>query len=94
MGGWPLSALATEWLHFVRSKADNPASPRSFPQVRSCGDERNRTANPRLAKAVLCQLSYVPEGAQGSRAARVERPADALVTDRRRHWNRRPAPDR
>lgn len=26
----------------------------------SCGDEGNRTLNPRLAKAVLCQLSYVP----------------------------------
>src|SRR6476620_10491435 len=24
------------------------------------GDEENRTLNPRLAKAVLCQLSYVP----------------------------------
>ena len=31
------------------------------PQVRTCGDEENRTLNPRLAKAVLCQLSYVPE---------------------------------
>ena len=30
------------------------------PQVRPCGDEENRTLNPRLAKAVLCQLSYVP----------------------------------
>ena len=27
-----------------------------------CGDEGNRTPNPRLAKAVLCQLSYVPVG--------------------------------
>ncbi len=24
------------------------------------GDEETRTPNPRLAKAVLCQLSYVP----------------------------------
>ena len=32
------------------------------PQVRPCGDEENRTLNPRLAKAVLCQLSYVPGG--------------------------------
>ena len=31
------------------------------PQVRSGGDEETRTPNPRLAKAVLCQLSYVPE---------------------------------
>jgi hypothetical protein len=30
------------------------------PQVTACGDEENRTLNPRLAKAVLCQLSYVP----------------------------------
>jgi hypothetical protein len=29
-------------------------------QVRRGGDEGNRTLNPRLAKAVLCQLSYVP----------------------------------
>ena len=28
----------------------------------SGGDEENRTLNPRLAKAVLCQLSYVPVG--------------------------------
>ena len=28
------------------------------------GDEGNRTLNPRLAKAVLCQLSYVPAGAE------------------------------
>ena len=25
------------------------------------GDEETRTPNPRLAKAVLCQLSYVPQ---------------------------------
>ena len=29
----------------------------------ACGDEGTRTLNPRLAKAVLCQLSYVPRGA-------------------------------
>jgi hypothetical protein len=29
----------------------------------SRGDEGNRTPNPRLAKAVLCQLSYVPGSA-------------------------------
>ena len=34
----------------VRTSADTFAS----------GDEGNRTPNPRLAKAVLCQLSYVP----------------------------------
>ena len=26
----------------------------------SCGEERTRTVNPRLAKPVLCQLSYFP----------------------------------
>ena len=41
------------------------------PQVRTCGDEENRTLNPRLAKAVLCQLSYVPwrSGSAGERRA-------------------------
>ena len=29
------------------------------------GDEGNRTPNPRLAKAVLCQLSYVPRTERG-----------------------------
>jgi hypothetical protein len=33
------------------------------------GDEGNRTPNPRLAKAVLCQLSYVPGTAPGWAAA-------------------------
>jgi hypothetical protein len=31
----------------------------------TCGDEGNRTPNPRLAKAVLCQLSYVPGTGRG-----------------------------
>gem|GEM_PF-2858822 len=34
--------------------------PRTLCEVSHCGDEGNRTPNPRLAKAVLCQLSYVP----------------------------------
>ena len=34
-------------------------NPKSGP-IRSGGDEGNRTPNPCLAKAVLCQLSYVP----------------------------------
>ena len=37
-------------------------------QVRSGGDEETRTPNPRLAKAVLCQLSYVPERAAHNHA--------------------------
>src|SRR4051794_5916126 len=39
------------------------------PSVVRSGDEGNRTPNPRLAKAVLCQLSYVPGGGAGGRAA-------------------------
>jgi hypothetical protein len=35
------------------------AKPRRL--ARSGGDEGTRTLNPCLAKAVLCQLSYVPE---------------------------------
>ena len=33
------------------------------------GDEGNRTPNPRLAKAVLCQLSYVPRVGPGAQRA-------------------------
>jgi hypothetical protein len=33
--------------------------------VQRSGDEGNRTPNPRLAKAVLCQLSYVPGAVPG-----------------------------
>src|SRR3954469_10482945 len=37
--------------------------PGPWAQAAGCGgDEGNRTPNPRLAKAVLCQLSYAPEG--------------------------------
>jgi hypothetical protein len=44
---------------------------------RDGGDEGNRTPNPRLAKAVLCQLSYVPEGgADGS----VDQRLDGVLT--------------
>ena len=39
----------------------------TFPHVTGGGDEGTRTLNPRLAKAVLYQLSYVP----GSQARRV-----------------------
>ncbi len=35
------------------------------PRKKGNGDEGNRTLNPRLAKAVLCQLSYVPAGSLG-----------------------------
>src|SRR4051794_39405020 len=33
-----------------------------------CGDEGTRTLNPCLAKAVLCQLSYVPGNGPGAGA--------------------------
>ena len=35
------------------------------------GDERNRTADPLLARQVLSQLSYTPTGLQGFRYASV-----------------------
>src|SRR4051794_39324810 len=37
------------------------------------GDEGNRTPNPRLAKAVLCQLSYVPRRTREDRARWIRR---------------------
>lgn len=37
-----------------------PLAARLLSLHESGGDEGNRTPNPRLAKAVLCQLSYVP----------------------------------
>jgi hypothetical protein len=46
------------------------------------GDEGTRTLNPRLAKAVLCQLSYVP---QASASACRHRPADGLPSALRHH---------
>ncbi len=43
------------------------------------GDEGNRTPNPRLAKAVLCQLSYVPLlSGDVTRSARAVPPGSAL----------------
>src|SRR4051794_35663240 len=49
-----------------------PPRNRRSARCRWSGDEGNRTPNPRLAKAVLCQLSYVPrsrpESACGGRA--------------------------
>ncbi len=62
--------------------APERASPRSTTPVliseNTSGDEENRTLNPRLAKAVLCQLSYVPEptpAADGHRAGKCKWPA-------------------
>ena len=54
---WPLAVLR----QYSGSKvAAGQCSDEEKLQVRTCGDEENRTLNPRLAKAVLCQLSYVP----------------------------------
>ena len=44
---------------------------RAVPGGERSGDEGNRTPNPRLAKAVLCQLSYVP-GERGRAAPPVQ----------------------
>src|SRR5690349_14248656 len=62
-----------------RKRARERVGP-ALSQVTVGGDEGNRTLNPRLAKAVLCQLSYVPEGqdevvasCQTSRAGRWSR---------------------
>ena len=44
-------------------------SHRTCALVRWGGDEGNRTPNPCLAKAVLCQLSYVPAAGQGTPGA-------------------------
>jgi hypothetical protein len=52
--------LATVWLQSALTTTAITATIEMKPQVRPCGDEENRTLNPRLAKAVLCQLSYVP----------------------------------
>ena len=53
----PLAVLRQ---HSEVKKDPRQSSKVEKPQVRTCGDEENRTLNPRLAKAVLCQLSYVP----------------------------------
>jgi hypothetical protein len=52
--------LATVWQQLRQIVTTKKGYANLFPQVRTCGDEENRTLNPRLAKAVLCQLSYVP----------------------------------
>ena len=55
----PTSAAAWQQ-HLSQIVTTNKGAEDLFSQVRTCGDEENRTLNPRLAKAVLCQLSYVP----------------------------------
>ena len=52
--------LATVWQPLSQIVITKEGVRNLFYQFRTCGDEENRTLNPRLAKAVLCQLSYVP----------------------------------
>jgi hypothetical protein len=42
-------------------KVQQPADGNTVSGLLRDGDDRDRTGNPRLAKAVLSQLSYVPE---------------------------------
>lgn len=73
------------------------ARPAMIASGRVCagGDEGNRTPNPRLAKAVLCQLSYVPmsSGAVPARreAGAAERSAQLLVASCQRSFSERDA---
>lgn len=53
------SATGPDSTHPAPSTPEGPDNVHVGPLWR-CGDEENRTPNPRLAKAVLCQLSYVP----------------------------------
>ena len=45
------------------------------------GDERNRTADPLLARQVLSQLSYTPIGAVSTNASRFESVPSKLNND-------------
>ena len=56
-------------------------------QGESNGDEGDRTLNPRLAKPVLSQLSYVPDASDEWRL--VSRTANALNRNRHHKINRR-----
>src|SRR6476659_639160 len=71
----------------------NQSSTVEKPQVRTCGDEENRTLNPRLAKAVLCQLSYVPERA-GHLSNRPESIKKSTLTGPDRDTHRHPTASR
>ncbi len=56
----------------MAATANGPKGPeRPLGRDEKYGDEGDRTLNPRLAKAVLSQLSYVP-GFYGMRAPRFE----------------------
>jgi len=56
------------------------------------GDEGNRTLNPRLAKAVLCQLSYVPGKRYGNGFLVASRHTSAVGRAARRRLARCTAP--
>ena len=58
----PFRAIHTGHLSQQVDAIDQPVISRTDVAAgQSGGDEGNRTPNPRLAKAVLCQLSYVPD---------------------------------
>ena len=52
-----------------------------IPGPLACGDEENRTPNPRLAKAVLCQLSYVPAAARDTTSVAGSAAGGYVVSD-------------
>ena len=66
--------------HFRGASARNPA-PRSAARFAGNGAERDRTADPLLAKQVLSQLSYSPESdRRTSNHGQLRRGASALRT--------------
>ena len=66
-----LTSLNQEQSPQIVGTPPDRAGPRSatppLTSTNNSGDEENRTLNPRLAKAVLCQLSYVPRPHPGGR---------------------------
>jgi hypothetical protein len=52
--------LAVLWRSNRGAQRQHVRSRNAFPTSPNCGDEGTRTLNPRRAKAVLYQLSYVP----------------------------------
>src|SRR4051812_19954960 len=68
----------TAFVSHLVSRWARPATQGSVSAGQCGGDEGNRTPNPRLAKAVLCQLSYVPRVPEGPSRQDVTRPARAV----------------
>src|SRR3712207_6707580 len=57
-------------------------------QVAMGGDEGNRTPNPRLAKAVLCQLSYVPRAGRYGEVVSLVASRHTSAAGRASRWRR------